>query len=80
MESETRKLRYWNGNGGAVAIIAVVNKLDNGRIFDWAVYIGAGPSEHEADCVAYVAEHGDKLSDIDAVHFAPDLPISRYRD
>lgn len=79
MEHEIRELRYWNGNGGAVAIVAVINWNVN-KVFDWAVYVGAGPAQREADCIAYVAEKGEKMSREDARHFAPDLPIGKYRD
>lgn len=79
MEREVRELRYWNGNGGAVAIVAVITWNAN-KVLDWAVYIGAGPTQREADCVAYVAEKGEKMSVTDAKHFAPDLPSLKYRD
>ena len=59
--------RYWNSEGFAAAIVAVINK---GR--DWAAYIGATDgwiSEETTEIL--IADKGCKLSEKDARHFFP---------
>jgi len=62
--------RYWNANGKAVSIIAVVT----GDI-DWATYIGADNGYREEDCLVWTAEKGVKLLAQDAKHFFPDIKL-----
>lgn len=62
--------RYWNANGYATAIVAVVTLG-----VDWAAYIGGGPTRRESDCVVEVARHGSKLSEEDARHFFPQVEL-----
>jgi hypothetical protein len=62
MNAETivRGLFYRNCNGYAMAAVAVLNLG-----IDWVVYIGGCPVElSEKDAYRWVAEHGDKLSNI----------------
>ena len=56
---------YRNANGMAVAIVASINAID------WAAYIGGteGMYTSEEGTVAWVARHGCKLDEADAVHF-----------
>lgn len=61
--------RYWNSNGYATAIVAVVNL----EVGDWAAYIGGGPVEHETDCVESVARHGTKIDRELAAHIFPNI-------
>lgn len=57
--------RYYNANGCAVAIVAVVTEG-----IDWAVYIGATqPDVPQEETVEWVAKHGCKLSIEDARHY-----------
>lgn len=72
--SETIKLRYYNCNGYACAIVAVVNPS-----IDWAAYVcGHAGDTLEDETVAFVAEHGAKLSEADARHYmASELPYRR---
>ena len=70
--------RYYNSNGFAVAIVAVIN-YEGEELFDWAAYIGGTDQTwHEQDAIDWVSDHGDKLPFGDAVHFF-DLPRSKYR-
>ena len=80
MSREVHCARYCNTNGFAAAIVAVVNRDDDGSVFDWAVYFGATDKTWDRqDAVDAAADHGDKLSFEDAFYFFPDLPIERYR-
>ena len=65
--------RYWNANGVAIAIVAVVTEG-----IDWAAYIGGGcngMTEHEQDAVEWTAKHGAKLYEEDARHFFPEIEL-----
>jgi len=69
--------RYWNCNGVAIAIVAVVTEG-----IDWAAYIGGGcgsMTEHEKDAVDWAAKYGAKLYERDARYFFPDVALP-YRD
>ena len=72
--------RYYNANGYAMAVVAVVN--NNGLdLFDWAAYMGGCSSDlSEQEALNWVARFGCKLGQHDAAHFFPDLPIALYRD
>jgi hypothetical protein len=77
---ETRTAMYYNWNYKALAVVAVINYWD-GELRDWAAYIGCSDQvELEEDCVAEVAEEGQKLAHRDAVHFFPELPPELYRN
>jgi hypothetical protein len=63
--------RYYNSNGYACAIVAVVNEG-----IDWGAYIGGADymlSEEEA--IEWIAKMGDKLSKEDAMYFFPDIKL-----
>lgn len=66
--------RYWNTCGHATAIVAV-----RGNNSNWAAYIGGSNRllANEEECLELVALDGAKLSEEDAVHFFPDIPL-RY--
>jgi len=67
--------RYWNSNGFAVAIVAVITEG-----IDWAAYIGAtDDSKTEQETVEYVAKYGCKLSSKDAKYYFPFINL-RYRE
>lgn len=74
-EQKTIWARYYNANGFAVAIVAVVTEG-----IDWTAYIGAShnlmTSEETAE---WVAKNGCKLAKKDAVHFFPDIDLP-YRE
>lgn len=71
----TRTARYYNSNGFAVAIVAVITEG-----VDWAAYIGGTDLiQRERDAVEWVAEKGDKLSSEDARYYFPDIDLP-YRD
>lgn len=76
---DVHPIRYSNCNGYAAAIVAVVNYY-NGKMFDWGLYWGGAPvNARRLDAVNHVAKHGDKMSETDARHFCPNLPIGKYR-
>jgi len=63
--------RYWNANGYATVIVAVVTEG-----VDWAAYIGGAPDWiRERDAVSHVAQLGDKLAEADARHFFPAIDV-----
>ena len=66
--------RYYNCNFYATAIVASVTEG-----IDWAAYIGADDGWEEAQCIAWVAKYGAKLSAQDAKHFFPDIKLP-YRE
>ncbi len=68
-----REGRYWNSNGKGITIVASITEG-----IDWAAYIGADNGWEEEACVKWAAEYGAKLSEDDAVHFFPNIPL-RYR-
>lgn len=70
-----RKARYYNGNGFAISIIAVINEG-----LDWAAYIGSTDSRitSEEETIDFVAKHGCKLTKKDAMYYFPDIK-ERYR-
>lgn len=72
--------RYYNSNGVATAIVAVVTYREDGSVLDWAGYIG-GTTNTWAEDLAYevVAERGCKLSIDDACYYFGSLPRERYR-
>lgn len=68
--------RFWNCQGKQIAIVATITKW-----VDWSAYIGtdAPNSYSEDNTLAYVAEHGCKLSEKDARHFFPNIKLP-YRE
>lgn len=66
--------RYWNTNGKGITVVAVIT-----HGIDWASYIGADDGWEEAQCIAWAAEWGAKLSEQDAKHFFPDIELP-YRN
>jgi len=87
MREQTIRSRYWNANGFAVAIVAVVNLVPIApnpepiMPFDWACYIGAtkGWLVPESDTVLTVQRFGDKLSPAEACAFFPQFAGVPYR-
>ena len=66
-----RTARYFNSNYHACAIVAVISTG-----IDWAAYMnGCDASIPEAECVAFVADMGAKLSAHDARHFFPNIDL-----
>jgi len=65
--------RYFNSNGHATAIVAVVTVG-----VDWAAYIGEADPQREWEAYPHVAETGSKLLEKDARHFFPNIDL-RYR-
>lgn len=74
--------RYYNSNGFAVAIVAVIHyDAEDDTVRMWSAYIGGTDQTwHEADAVDWVARMGDMLRPADAHHYFPDLPMELYRD
>ena len=66
--------RYFNSNGHAIAIVAVVTVG-----VDWAAYIGEADPHRELEAYPHVAETGSKLQWEDAKHFFPSLRPGWYR-
>ncbi len=63
--------RYYNCNGQACAIVAVVNEG-----IDWGAYIsGVNADYPEEMAVDWVAKHGAKMGKEDAKHFFPDIKL-----
>lgn len=63
--------RYYNANGFAVGIVAVVTKG-----VDWAAYIGSTNTYmDESQTMDWIAMYGCKLSEYDARHFFPELKL-----
>ena len=66
-----REGRYYNANGYATAIVAVITED-----IDWAVYIGGADVElSEEDVLKAVALFGCKLPEHDARHYFPDIKL-----
>jgi len=72
--------RYWNINGVALCIVAVVTFI-NGEEFDWAAYIGGTPDScSEEETIEFVWQYGAKLTKGDALHFFPGFKHIYYRE
>jgi len=69
-EQEIREARYWNTSGKGITIVAVITHQ-----IDWAAYIGADDGWEEAECIAWAAKRGAKLSETDGRHFFPDTEL-----
>ena len=70
-----RTARYYNANGFAVAIVAVINEG-----IDWAAYIGGtNETKHQEDAVKIVSEKGCKLYSKDAKYYFPNIKLP-YRE
>ena len=65
--------RYWNSNGFAVAVVALVTPQ-----VDWGAYIGGASPEREEEGLRFVATHGNKLTEEDARYFFPHIDL-KYR-
>lgn len=82
-----KRWRYWNANGFAVAVVAVVTMAEPkggegpDEPFDWGSYIGAteGSAMRERETVAWVADWGCKLSKNIACAFFPQFAEIPYR-
>ena len=87
MKDKLIRSRYWNANGFAVAIVAVVtlrpttNNHTEPLPIDWACYIGAteGGFTLEADTVIFAYRNGCKLSRDEALAFFPQFAKVPYR-
>lgn len=68
--------RYYNANGFAVSIIAVINEG-----IDWAAYIGSTDGEmfSERQTMNFVSHFGCKLSREDARYYFPGIDLP-YRE
>lgn len=63
--------RYWNTNGVAIAIVAVITEE-----VDWAAYIGATKETmYEEEAVEWATKWGAKLSRSDALHYFPNIEL-----
>ena len=72
--------RYYNSNGIATAIVAVVTRDRFNHIIDWAAYIGGTTkTEHYEEGIEDVALHGNKMLQEDAEYFFPKLERWPYR-
>ena len=73
--------RYWNANGFAGAIVAVLTLGScSDDLIDWSAYIGGCDLTSRAEeAERWVAKHGNKVSREDAEYYFPDLPIELYR-
>lgn len=78
MERGEKKIimgRYWNTNGMAIAIVAVITEE-----VDWAAYIGATTETmHEEEAIEWTRKWGAKLSGNDAHHYFPNIELA-YRE
>ncbi len=78
MVTGTRIVRegaYWNANGYATAIVAVITEG-----IDWSAYAGGAPVEiNEEAAVQFVARKGTKISKKLARIIFPDIELP-YRD
>lgn len=67
--------RYFNANGFAVAIVAVIT-----HEVDWATYIGGTfGDKSESETIQWVIKYGCKLPDRDAYYFFPEFKHLPYR-
>ena len=63
--------RYWNTNGIAIAIIAIITED-----IDWAAYVGATDMiDYKDDTLQWTAHWGAKLWESDARHFFPNMDL-----
>lgn len=77
---DIRVARYFNVNGFAGAIIAVIKFNPDDTMRDWSAYWGGCDlTMHKDDAVKWVAQNGDKISLSDAQYYFPDIPPARYR-
>lgn len=71
--------KYHNLGEFAIAIVAVVNYHD-GRLLDWAAYIGGTTdTRDERAAIDEAAKHGNKLSEKEAKFYFSGLPPMAYR-
>lgn len=72
--------RYYNSNGFATAVVAVVDEWEDGSGGEWACYTGGTDlTQHEKDAVRWLARHGAKMPERDARYFFPELLDMPYR-
>lgn len=70
-----KSARYWNINGIAIAVVAVITED-----IDWVAYIGATTGvEYETDAIDWTIKFGAKLYNADAHYFFPDIKLP-YRN
>ena len=78
MAAGDRKLltgRYYNCNGHAMAIVAVVTED-----IDWTVYAnGVDAALNDQDAAVWVALYGVKLPEADGRYFFPDIELPYRR-
>jgi len=75
MERPIQCARYYNANGFAVAIVALITLN-----IDWAAYIGGTDlTERQEDAIDWVSRKGCKLSGKDARYYFPDIELP-YRE
>ncbi len=76
---DTQSAAYHNLAEFAVAIVAVITKID-GEIMDWAAYIGGSLStQQEQVAIDGAVERGNKLTPREAMFYFPHLPAEKYR-
>ena len=81
MKDETITARYFNANGFACGIVAVITRDDDGHVITWAAYMGGTDLvQREKDAIDWIAENGCKISLEDAAHYYSWLPANKYRD
>ena len=69
--NRTIEARYYNCNGYAVAIVAVVTEE-----VDWAAYIGGSDGKlSEKETIEWVVRKGAKLTWKDASHYFPEIKL-----
>lgn len=79
-QTEIECARYENTNNIGIAIVASITHYQ-GKICDWAAYIGATTdAENRLAAIDATEKWGNKLILRDAQHYFPDLPKERYRE
>ena len=70
-DQKLQRARYWNSNGKAAAIVAVISEG-----IDWAAYAGGVDSNlSRSEASYFVAQNGEKLTDQDAWYFFPEIEL-----
>ena len=60
-ERKIRGIEYWNNGEHAIAVVVVANYWQ-GKLADWAAYIGVSDETyHEEDAYEEAAAYGEKL-------------------
>jgi N-acetyl-anhydromuramyl-L-alanine amidase AmpD len=63
-----------------VLAVAVLNRTDDGSLFDWSIYIDSIPGKKHINEAQGVAQEGNKVCNPDLIRaLYPEYPLEAYR-